>query len=403
MHEEKEEAWITGIGIVSTLGDGCEANWQALAAGHPAVDATTFSPYIVHPIAAVDFAKQIPKTDQRMMDAWQRIGTYAAGLALDSAGIKGDARVLAHTDLLVVASGGERDTALDSSVLKARRTAANRDRLLNERLMSDLRPTLFLSQLPNMLAGNISVVHKVTGSSRTFLGEEAGLEALRTARARVIARQSDVVLIGGAQNGERKDVLLLCEAGGLALKDEFAPVFERQAGRGGIAPGSFGAFLVIESRSHATARGAEPFARLAAVACQRTRRDPGGVTRSFDQLWQEMKARASERGLAVISGASGAEPVTSEERIFLQNLGEAPVRAVGTYTGYGFEAQFSLNVAVAALAASHGALFPAADNSGMEQEADGPIERVLVTGAGHWRGEGLAMVERIHPPGRVLQ
>lgn len=403
MDAEKEEAWITGIGIVSTLGDGCEANWQALDAGRPAVDQTTFSPYIVHPIAAVDFAKQIPKADQRMMDAWQRIGTYAAGLALESAGIKGNASVLSHTDLLVVATGGERDTALDCKLLKERRTAANRARLLNEKLMSDLRPTLFLSQLSNMLAGNISVVHKVTGSSRTFLGEEAGLEALRTARARVISGQSDIVLVGGAQNGERKDVLLLCEAGGLALKNEFAPVFERQAGGGGIAPGSFGAFLVIESRSHATARGAQPFARLASVACQRTKREPGGVTRSFDQLWQEMKARASKHGLAVISGASGAEPVTSEERIFLKNLGEAPVRAIGTYTGYGFEAQFSLNVTVAALAASHGALFPATDNSEIERQADGPIERVLVTGAGHWRGEGLALVERMHPPGRMLQ
>jgi 3-oxoacyl-[acyl-carrier-protein] synthase II len=48
-----------------------------------------------------------------MMDAWQRIGTYAAGLALESAGIKGNASVLSHTDLLVVATGGERDIALD--------------------------------------------------------------------------------------------------------------------------------------------------------------------------------------------------------------------------------------------------------------------------------------------------
>jgi 3-oxoacyl-[acyl-carrier-protein] synthase II len=60
---------------------------------------------------------------------------------------------------------------------------------------------------------------------------------LRTARARVIAGQSDVVLVGGAQNGERKDVLLFCESAA-ALKNEFAPVFERQAGGGGIAPGS---------------------------------------------------------------------------------------------------------------------------------------------------------------------
>src|SRR5260370_21325626 len=155
----EEEAWITGIGIVSTLGDGCEANWEALAGAHPMADLKSFSPYVVHPIAAVDFAKQIPKADQRMMDSWQRIGTYAAGLALDSAGIKGQSSVLAHTDLLIVASGGERDAGLDCRLLKERRTAPDCNRLLNERLMSDLRPTLFLSHLPNMLAGNIPAGH----------------------------------------------------------------------------------------------------------------------------------------------------------------------------------------------------------------------------------------------------
>ena len=52
--------------------------------------------------------------------------------------------------------------------------------------MSDLRPTLFLAQLSNLLAGNISIVHGVTGSSRTFMGEEAaGIDAARIALARI--------------------------------------------------------------------------------------------------------------------------------------------------------------------------------------------------------------------------
>ena len=375
MDAEKEEAWITGIGIVSTLGDGCEANWQALDAGRPAVDQTTFSPYIVHPIAAVDFAKEIPKADQRLMDAWQRIGTYAAGTGAGERGHQGQCeRALAHRSARR-GRGGERDTALDCSVLTERRTAADRARLLNERLMSDLRPTLFLSQLSNMLAGNISIVHGVTGSRAPSSAKRPGSRLCGRAQARVISGQSDIVLVGGAQSGERKDLLLFCEAGGLALKGEFAPVFERQARGGGIALGSFGAFLVIESSAHASARGGRPLARLAAVVCERTKRTPGGSPGRSMTSGRRCKPRHRSGGLAVISGASGAEPVTSEERIFLKNLGETPVRAIGTYVGYGFEAQFSLNVAVAALAASNGTLFPAADNSAIERQADGPIDR----------------------------
>jgi 3-oxoacyl-[acyl-carrier-protein] synthase II len=390
------EAWITGIGLVSSLGEGCDATWQGLMAGRPKIDEASFAPYPVHRLAAVDFAKQIPKSEQRLMDAWQRTGTYAAGLALDSAGIKACAPVLAHTDLVVVAGGGERDTALDCTVLTESRTAPDGGRLLNEKLMSDLRPTLFLSQLSNMLAGNISIIHGVTGSSRTFLGEAAGIEAVRTARARVVSGQSDIVLVGGAHSGERKDLLLFCESGGLALKGEYAPVFERQARGGGITLGSFGAFLVIESKAHASARGGRPLARLAAVVSNRAERAPGGLTRSFSDLWGAIAPHASCGRLAVLSGASGAEPTTSEERAFFATLGEAPVRVPGSYIGYGFETQFSVSVAVAALVASNGTLFPAADGFAADDGFADPIDTVLVTGAGHRRGEGLALVERIH-------
>ena len=51
------------------------------------------------------------------MEAWQRYGVYAAGLALESAGMKGNADLLAHTDMIVAAGGGERDGKVDISIL----------------------------------------------------------------------------------------------------------------------------------------------------------------------------------------------------------------------------------------------------------------------------------------------
>ena len=79
---------------------------------------TTYPPYIIHKLAPLDFDKQIPKKgDQRQMEAWQRIGTYAAGLALESAGVKGNAEMLARTDMIVAAGGGERDIAADTAIL----------------------------------------------------------------------------------------------------------------------------------------------------------------------------------------------------------------------------------------------------------------------------------------------
>src|SRR5262249_2093596 len=254
---------------------------------------------------------QIPKKgDQRQMEPWQRIGTYAAGLALESAGAKGNAELLGRMDMIVAAGGGERDETVDGAILTALPKAARPDLFLNERLMSDLRPTLFLAQLSNLLARNISIVHGVTGSSRTFMGEEiCGVDAVRIALARIGAGQSDITLVGGSYNGERSDSLMLYDFGGYCLKNEFRPVWERDTNPG-FTLGSLGAFLVLESRAHAEARKAAPIARLAAVASDYSKRNPGDITAALDRLWSKVARAVPATTTAIISGATGAKPAT---------------------------------------------------------------------------------------------
>lgn len=395
---EAREIWITGIGIVSSLGEGLDANWRALNAPPPAADAASFAPYVVHRIVPLELDKQIPKKgDQRQMEPWQRIGTYAAGLALDSAGVKGKAEFLSKMDMIVAAGGGERDAKVDLDVAAGVDKATKAEAFVNERLMSDLRPTLFLAQLSNLLAGNISIVHGVVGSSRTFMGEEAaGVDAVRIAASRIAAGQSDIVLVGGAHNGERQDLLMLYEFGGHTLKDGHKPIWERGQGghTGGLALGSLGAFLVLESRKHAQARGARPLAKITAVEAGRSNRKEGALRRSLTSLWETIKGKLKP-GYAVLSGASGASPATADEHAFLKELGNGiAVRATGTYLGHGLEPQFPMNIALAAIALGRGTLFPPRDATGLEQPATTAPSQIVVTGVGHWRGEGLALIER---------
>ncbi len=392
----RQETWITGIGILSCLGEGPEAHWQGLANDKGRYDDAGYRPYIVHPLPPMSFDAQIPKKgDQRQMEPWQRIGVYAAGLALDSAGVKGNADILSRMDMIVAAGGGERDLAVDGAILsglpRAGAHAVEHDRFLNERLMSDLRPTLFLAQLSNLLAGNISIVHGVTGSSRTFMGEEsAGVDAVRIALARIGAGQSDIALVGGAQNAERKEMLMLYEFGGFSLKGVFRPVWDRAA-QPGFALGSMGAFLVLEASEHAGARGAKPLARLRAVVNARSDRKPGAVAASLEKLWSALPGLGTE--YAVISGASGAGPATAEERTFLDAQGDVAVRATGTRIGHGVEPHFAMNIALAALAVGRKTLFAPGDPS--ERPADRAVTQAVVTSVGHWRGEGLALVEAV--------
>jgi 3-oxoacyl-[acyl-carrier-protein] synthase II len=393
---DRREVWITGVGLLTCLGEGLEATWNYFAAGNPPrYDDKSFAPYIVHSLGTISFDKQIPKKgDQRQMEMWQRVGVYAAGLALGDAGLAGKPELLDHTDMIVAAIGGERDVPVDTAILAGVRKAAKLGAFLNDRLMNDLRPTLFLAQLPNLLAGNISIVHGVVGSSRTFLGEEsAGVDAVRIAQARVAAGQSEVTLVGGASFGARWDHLLGFELGGAALQGKFAPVWDRGP-EGGIAYANLGAFLVLESPEHARARSARPHARIAAVCSDRNLREHGEIEATLRHQWEAIAAKVDRTHAAVISGATGVEPATSAEGRALAGFG-LPVRNTGTYIGHGIEAQFAANLGIGCMVLEHGKLF-APSGSGDTGESPTSLSQLVVTSVGSWRGEGLALLERVN-------
>jgi 3-oxoacyl-[acyl-carrier-protein] synthase II len=378
-----EPVWITGIGLVSSLGEGPEAH-RALLAGNatPVVDATSFAPFPIHPAPALELDRQIPKKgDQRQMEPWQRLGTYAAGLALDHADARG---LVADMHLVVGAGAGERDVELDEAICNeiAAMPPGEAGPLLNVRLARGLRPTLFLAQLSNLLAGNISIVHGVTGSSRTFMGEEsAAADAVRIAAARLAAGRGEIALVGGAYVAGRWDMLLLYAASGGLWRGEWATLAAREATNGGgLICGTGAAFLVLETARHARARGVRGLAALAAIrtdAARRQGRDSAAAAAA--RLAEGLDLRP---GMLVVSGASGAAPMLDAERDFLAGMPE-PRHVVQTaeVLGHAVEAAFPTNLALAALAVADGA------------------PQALVTGFGVWRGEALALLEPIGEAG----
>jgi 3-oxoacyl-[acyl-carrier-protein] synthase II len=52
-----------------------------------------------------------------------------------------------------------------------------------------------------------------------------------------------------------------------------------------------------------------------------------------------------------------------------------------------------MNIALAAMAVNRGSLFPPI--GGFERPMDGALHQAMVTCVGHWRGEGLALVEAV--------
>jgi len=385
---------ITGIGLVSSLGEGAERHWQLFAGGaEPIVDRERFAPYTVHPLPAIDWGLQIAKRgDQRQMETWQRLGTYAAGLALDDAGAKGDEALCGEMDMIVAAGGGERDVTVDASILAASETEADAGVAINRILTTDLRPTLFLAQLSNLLAGNISIVHKVTGSSRTFMGEEgAGIAAVETAAARIRAGQSSIALVGGAYQTEHPDMLLSYELGGHLHRGDWKPVWSRNNSEGGgVVTGSGAAFLVLESRAHAEKRGRAAYARLSEIHSAAMRRGDGHAGAIGTAI--EALAPAAGESLLAVSGASGAHAATAAEAEALAARPDLVARGFSSLTGHLKEAQFPFAVAIAAMAVRNRAA--PAPFAATERLFSGTPGAALATTIGYWGSEGLAIVTR---------
>ncbi|MEO0908915.1 MAG: beta-ketoacyl-ACP synthase [Pseudomonadota bacterium] len=395
MSAEKKQVVITGIGLVSCYGEGAENHWNLLGgdkAPAPIVAHETVPPYGVHPLPEMDWALQIPRKDQRQMENWQRLGTYAAGLALDDAGLKDDEEMVSTMDLVVAAGGGERDIETDESILQDAVASNDRERVLLDRLPFDLRPTLFLAQLSNLLAGNISIVHKVTGSSRTYMGEEsAGVTVIQNAVARIASGTSTHMLIGGSYNADRPDALLPHVLGHFLYQGGDEGIQARLSNGGGMRLGSVGAFLVLEEAEHAKARGAQAYAKLTGVSSDLGKRDGDKAQSRMDRMMDNLGSTPD----AVISGATGVPAATEFELDYIKSKfgDDMAIRAYQTLIGHPLEASFPTGVALAALALKNNGFYAPFEEQ--EVAAEGDVSKILVTSIGHGFGEGFAMVEKI--------
>jgi 3-oxoacyl-[acyl-carrier-protein] synthase II len=238
------------------------------------------------------------------------------------------------------------------------------------------------------LAGNISLVHGVIGSSRTFMGEDAaGADALRIAAARIEAGQSEICLVGGSFNAQRPDAFLHDAMGHALWKGPYAPVWTRAATGGGLILGSVGCFLVLESRAHAAARGVPAKARIAGVRTDRTNRAPGRATEASTRQIDALGGVAAAS--AVVCASSGAPLSTAEELAFLKGLG-LPFRAAASAIGASMEPAFPAAIALAAISLARGRLFPPLESA--EAPLVGVPAGIFVTSWGLWRGESAALL-----------
>ncbi|WP_339502560.1 beta-ketoacyl-ACP synthase II [Pseudomonas silesiensis] len=261
---------VTGMGLVSPLGSGVEANWQRLLAGRSGVrnlpdevvaDLATRVGGAVPTLAedaeaGFDPDRATSPKEQKKMDRFILFAMEAARQAIEQAGWQA-----------LDANAQERTATIIGSGVGGFGAIADAVRITDSRGPRRLSPFTIPSFLVNLAAGHVSIQHGFKGPlGAPVTACAAGVQAIGDAARLIRCGEADIAVCGGAEAAIDR-VSLAGFAAARALSSAYNDTPERasrpfDSGRDGFVMGEGSGLLVIESLEHALARGAQPLAEL---------------------------------------------------------------------------------------------------------------------------------------------
>jgi 3-oxoacyl-[acyl-carrier-protein] synthase II len=370
----KRDIVVTGIGVVSPIGIGKDPFWAALCARRSGIRRLDMfdDPALPSPIggAVADFdAKQYvrPRKSLKVMSRDIQLAFAAADLACVDAGLR--ERPIAPERLGVIFGAAMIPGELDELA------GAYRSCLVDGEFdfcrwgpsaMTELFPLWMLKYLPNMPACHIGIGQDARGPSNSItMGDVSSLSAVAEA-ARVLERgQADAIIVGGVGVGLHPVIWARGDVGRVSRRCGSPTAASRpfDAERDGVVNGEGAAAFIVESLSHAQARGAAVFARVLGCAatfepgCLTSRatagRRDGAIRRAITAALRDAELTPAELGCVVAHGTSAVEDDRVEAQAIRAVLGDIPVTAPKSNFGYMTGGSGALETAVGVLAVQH--------------------------------------------------
>jgi 3-oxoacyl-[acyl-carrier-protein] synthase II len=245
---------VSGIGVITAIGEGRAAFWTNLLQGQCGVSPVTSfdtSGYRVHNGAEVrtfDTAKYVRRLPAESVGSASRFAIAAARLALDDGGFESDTAEQSRVAVVIGTTSGEPRVieALDDVLIAGHPDSVDR---------------AFVRQYPShLIAAHVAAEFRFGGVAVTIpTACAAGNGALAYASDAIRSGAADVVLAGGADVFSRITYTGFSRLG--AIAPERCQPFDRR--RKGMIPGEGAGMLLLESHEHALARGAHVYAEVA--------------------------------------------------------------------------------------------------------------------------------------------
>ncbi len=281
---EGREVWITGAGLLTSLGAGVEENWRALRAGERGVarhrDAESESlpeNFLYHGrVVGHEDPPDAPpglSSQRKFLNRSSILGLHAAAEAVARAGLD-MSEAPPERKAVYVGSGDFTRVGYSDFYAALRRTAGERwdfpdAPALNEAALHSVSPFFLLEGLPNNLFSYLSAVYECMGPNGSFSSlSSCGAQALESCERALRLGEADVGLVVGCGSWAHPVVLLELDGLGVLSRAKegaasFRP-FDRR--RDGFFTGEGAAALTLEAAESARARGAKPLGRVLGAA-----------------------------------------------------------------------------------------------------------------------------------------
>jgi len=251
---------VTGIGLVSSLGIGTEANWAGIKAGQSGIetitkfDTTQFATRIAGEVKHFDPLAYIEKKDVKKMDIFIQYAIAASQFAMDDSG------------LTITPELSRRVGVFIASGIGGFTTIEREHKALLEGGPRKISPFFIPSAIINLAAGQVSIRFGARGpNSATCTACSASAHAIGDA-FEIIKRGAAEVMIAG---GSEAAITPMGIGGFGALRalstrndepDKASRPFDRD--RDGFIVGEGAGVLILEEYDFARARGARIYAEL---------------------------------------------------------------------------------------------------------------------------------------------
>ena len=257
----KRRVVITGLGMVSPLGNSVADSWAGALAGRSGIgpitrfDTTGFPLKFAGSVRDFDAARFMPAKEARRMDLFMQYGVAAGVQAIGDSGLAVTDANRARIGLVFGAGIGGLATIED-----------NYSRYLETRTPKKISPFYIPGSIVNMISGHLSIMYGITGPNLALVTAcTTSTHSIGIGLRTIQYGDADVIVAGGAEMAQTPTAVGgFCQARAVSTRNDDPERASRpwDRDRDGFVMADGGGAVVLEEYEQARARGATIHAEL---------------------------------------------------------------------------------------------------------------------------------------------